>query len=32
LGRGSNILVRDEGLPGMVIRLFKPAFCDIRVD
>jgi len=32
LGRGSNILVRDEGVPGMVIRLSAPAFCDIRVE
>ncbi len=31
LGRGSNILVRDEGVPGMVIRLSEPAFCDIQV-
>jgi len=31
LGQGSNILVRDEGVPGMVIRLSAPAFCDIRV-
>lgn len=32
LGRGSNILVRDEGVPGMVICLSAPAFCDIRVE
>jgi UDP-N-acetylmuramate dehydrogenase len=32
LGRGSNILVRDEGVPGMVIRLSEPAFCEIQVD
>lgn len=31
LGRGSNILVRDEGVPGMVIRLSAPAFCQIKV-
>jgi UDP-N-acetylmuramate dehydrogenase len=31
LGQGSNILVRDEGVPGMVLRLSAPAFCDIRV-
>jgi UDP-N-acetylmuramate dehydrogenase len=31
LGRGSNILVRDEGVPGMVIRLSAPAFCGIEV-
>ena len=32
LGQGSNILVRDEGVPGMVIRLSAPAFCEIRVE
>ncbi len=31
LGRGSNILVRDEGVPGMVIRLSEPAFANIEV-
>ena len=31
LGQGSNILVRDEGVPGMVIRLSAPAFCGIRI-
>ena len=31
LGRGSNILVRDEGVPGMVLRLSAPAFCEIKV-
>jgi len=31
LGSGSNILVRDEGVPGMVLRLAAPAFCDIQV-
>ena len=31
LGRGSNILVRDEGVPGAVIRLSEPAFCDVQV-
>jgi UDP-N-acetylmuramate dehydrogenase len=31
LGQGSNILVRDEGVPGMVIHLSAPAFCDIRI-
>ena len=31
LGRGSNILVRDEGVGGMVVRLSGPGFCDIRV-
>ncbi|NQU21413.1 MAG: UDP-N-acetylmuramate dehydrogenase [Candidatus Nealsonbacteria bacterium] len=32
LGSGSNILVRDEGVPGMVIRLIAPALGEIRVD
>lgn len=31
LGGGSNILVRDEGVPGMVIRLSEPAFSRIEV-
>ena len=32
LGRGSNLLVRDEGVPGMVMRLSAPAFCEIEVE
>jgi UDP-N-acetylmuramate dehydrogenase len=32
LGGGSNILVRDEGVPGMVLRLAAPAFAQIRVE
>ena len=32
LGQGSNILVRDEGVPGMVVRLSAPAFCEIHVE
>lgn len=32
LGGGSNILVRDPGVPGMVVRLSEPAFCGIQVD
>jgi UDP-N-acetylmuramate dehydrogenase len=32
LGQGSNILVRDEGVPGMVMRLVAPEFCKIEVD
>jgi UDP-N-acetylmuramate dehydrogenase len=32
LGNGSNILVQDKGVSGMVIRLSEPAFCDIRVE
>jgi len=31
LGSGSNILVRDEGVPGLVLRLATPAFCHIDV-
>lgn len=31
LGGGSNVLVRDEGVPGMVIRLAEPAFAEIKV-
>ena len=30
LGRGSNVLVRDEGVPGLVLRLIEPAFSEIR--
>jgi UDP-N-acetylmuramate dehydrogenase len=32
LGEGSNILVRDEGVPGMVIHLSAPAFGEIRIE
>jgi UDP-N-acetylmuramate dehydrogenase len=32
LGQGSNLLVRDEGVPGMVVRLSEPDFCSIQVD
>jgi UDP-N-acetylmuramate dehydrogenase len=32
LGQGSNILVCDEGVPGMVIHLSSPAFCKIRIE
>lgn len=32
LGRGSNILVRDEGVRGMIVRLAAPAFHGLRVD
>jgi UDP-N-acetylmuramate dehydrogenase len=31
LGGGSNLLVRDEGVSGMVLRLSAPAFNDISV-
>ncbi len=32
LGDGSNVLVRDEGVSGMVIRLTAPAFSKIEID
>ena len=32
LGGGSNVLVRDEGVPGMVLHLAAPAFSEIAVD
>src|SRR5712672_3054785 len=32
LGGGSNLLVRDEGVPGVVLRLSDPAFSRITVD
>ncbi len=32
LGRGSNVLVRDEGVSGLVMRLAEPAFCQVRVE
>jgi UDP-N-acetylmuramate dehydrogenase len=31
LGGGSNILVRDEGVPGLVVQLASPVFGEIRV-
>jgi UDP-N-acetylmuramate dehydrogenase len=31
MGSGSNILVRDEGVPGLVIQLNAPAFCQLQV-
>jgi UDP-N-acetylmuramate dehydrogenase len=31
LGQGSNILVRDEGIPGLVVKLSAPEFCKIEV-
>jgi UDP-N-acetylmuramate dehydrogenase len=30
LGGGSNLLVRDEGVPGLVIHLSEPAFCGLK--
>jgi len=32
LGRGSNLLVRDQGIRGLVICLAHPAFSQVRVD
>jgi UDP-N-acetylmuramate dehydrogenase len=31
LGEGSNVLVRDEGIPGLVVKLSAPEFCKIEV-
>jgi UDP-N-acetylmuramate dehydrogenase len=32
LGSGCNLLVRDEGVRGVVLRLSQPAFTEIRVE
>ena len=32
LGGGSNLLVRDAGVEGVVIHLESPAFSDVRVE
>jgi UDP-N-acetylmuramate dehydrogenase len=32
LGSGSNLLVRDEGVSGAVIKLSADAFCDVVID
>jgi UDP-N-acetylmuramate dehydrogenase len=32
LGRGSNVLVRDEGVKGMIMHLSAPKFCEIRFE
>src|SRR4051794_26725349 len=32
LGSGCNLLVRDEGVPGAVLRLSEPAFTQVTVD
>jgi UDP-N-acetylmuramate dehydrogenase len=32
LGGGSNVLVRDEGVSGVVIQLSAPAFDEIKID
>jgi len=31
LGGGSNVLVREEGVPGLVLQLSADAFCEIKV-
>jgi UDP-N-acetylmuramate dehydrogenase len=31
LGDGSNILVRDEGVPGAVVKLSDPAFAEVTI-
>jgi len=31
LGSGSNLLVRDEGVRGVVIRIAEPLLCELRV-
>jgi len=32
LGGGSNTLVRDEGVPGLVLQLAAPVFCEVQAD
>jgi UDP-N-acetylmuramate dehydrogenase len=32
LSGGSNVLVRDEGVPGYVIHLESPAFADVKIE
>lgn len=32
LGAGSNLLINDHGVPGVVLELSAPAFCGIQVD
>lgn len=32
LGSGCNMLVRDEGVSGLVLRLSEPEFCQVRVE
>jgi UDP-N-acetylmuramate dehydrogenase len=31
LGGGSNVLVRDDGVPGVVVKLSDPAFCTVDI-
>lgn len=32
LGGGSNVLIREQGVAGIVIRLAAPAFCGLRIE
>jgi len=32
IGRGSNLLVRDKGFDGIIIRIIEPYFCNMRID
>ena len=32
IGEGTNLLVRDEGVSGLVVQLSAPAFCTIEID
>ena len=32
MGGGSNVLIRDDGFPGLVIHLESPAFSDVAID
>ena len=32
LGSGCNLLVRDDPVPGVVLRLTEPAFCEVTVE
>ena len=32
IGSGSNLLVREEGVPGLVISLAAPEFCQLKVN
>ena len=32
IGGGSNLLIRDGGIPGVVVKLDNPNFCKVKVD
>lgn len=32
MGRGANLLVRDQGVQGVVVKLDHPAFCHLDID